>query len=182
MIRKYALFKVFEFLRNSSQKESVRSLARNANVGVATAKRCLDYLLEKKIVKREVLGRLYQYKLNDESILLRQLKIALSIAELEESGLVNELLASYPEIIAIILFGSAATGGDTPKSDIDVLVISRKNFKIKALHAEKALKKEVSIVKYLHSEWRKKAENDKAFYDRIIAEGLPLHGELPMVR
>ncbi|MFH1182100.1 MAG: nucleotidyltransferase domain-containing protein [Candidatus Woesearchaeota archaeon] len=182
MIRKYALFRVFEGLRNSGQKESVRSLARKANVGVATAKRCFDYLLEKGLVKREILGRLYQYKLNEESLLMRQLKIAMSIAELEEAGLVKELLATHPEITSIVLFGSAANGSDMPKSDIDILIISRKELKMKPLHAERALKKEVAIVKYLYSEWRKKAENDKAFYDRIIVEGIPLYGEMPVVR
>jgi predicted nucleotidyltransferase len=182
MIRTYALFKVFECLRNSGQKESVRSLARKADVGVATAKRCFDYLLEKEIVKREVLGRLYQYKLNEDNILTRQLKIAMSIAGINESGFVKELVTKHPQIISIVLFGSVATGTDMPNSDIDTLIISRNAIKIKPLEAEKKLRRELSIVKYLYSEWRKKAETDKAFYDRIIVEGIPLYGEMPVVK
>jgi len=181
MIRKYALFRVFEFLRDSSCKESVRSLAKKAKVGVATSKRCLDYLLEKNIVKREIFGRLYQYKFDDENILTRQLKIAMSAAEIEESGLVDELVEMFPQIISIILFGSVANGKDNPDSDIDVLIVSKKEIKIRPLKAEKKLRRELSIVKYLYSDWRKKAKTDKVFYDKVIVGGIPLYGEMPVV-
>lgn len=182
MIRKYALFRVFGWLRNSSRKESVRSLAREADVGVATSKRCFDYLLEKEIVKREVIGRLYQYRLNEDNVLCRQLKIAMSVAEISESGLVKELVAKYPQIISIVLFGSTATGTDAPNSDIDVLVLSMKALRIAPLNAEKKLKRELSLVSCPYPEWRKKAVTDKAFYDKVIVEGIPLCGEMPVVR
>ncbi|HII29771.1 TPA: hypothetical protein HA317_01755 [Candidatus Woesearchaeota archaeon] len=157
-------------------------MARKARIGVATSKRCLDYLLEKKVVTREVFGRLYQYKLNEDNILTRQIKVAASIAEINESVLVEELIKRFPEITSIVLFGSVATGRDTPKSDIDILVISHKEIKLKPLNAEKMIKRELSIIKYLHSEWRRKAETDKLFYDRVIIEGLPLFGEMPVVK
>lgn len=182
MIRRYALFKVFESLVNSGKKESVRSLAKKAKVGVATSKRCFDYLFEKSLVKKEVIGKLYQYNLNEDNILTRYLKIAISIAEINESGLIEELTEKYPQITSIVLFGSTATGTDTPSSDIDILIVSRKNIKIKPLEAEKKIKRELSIVKYLSSEWKKKAETDKAFYDKVITEGIPLYGELPVVK
>ena len=182
MIRKYALFNVFECLRNSTEKESVRSLARKAKIGVATSKRCFDYLLKECIVKREIIGRLYQYKLNEENILTKQLKIAMSIAEINESKLVGELKAKYPQITSIILFGSVATGTDTSDSDVDILIISQREIKLKPLNAEKKLKRELTVIKYLHSEWRHKSKTDKAFYDKVIVEGIPLYGELPVVK
>lgn len=181
MIRKYALFKVFESLRNSIGKESVRSLAKKAKVSVSTSKRCFDYLLEKDIVRRDVIGKLYQFKLNEENILTRQFKIAFSIAEINDSGLVEELI-TIPQITSITLFGSIALGTDTPNSDIDILIITNKDVKLKPLEAEKKLKKELSIIKYSHSEWRKKAETEKVFYEKIIIDGIPLYGELPVIR
>ncbi|NQU78783.1 nucleotidyltransferase domain-containing protein [Candidatus Woesearchaeota archaeon] len=182
MIRKYALFKVFECLSNTTEEESVRSLAKKAGVGVATAKRCFDYLLKKGIVKRKVIGRLYQFRLDDENILTRQLKISLSIAGITESGLVDELTAAYPQITSITLFGSVAKGTDNPSSDIDILIISRKPIRLKPLAAEKRLERELSVVKYVHPDWRKKAKIDKAFYDGVIIEGMSLYGELPVVK
>ena len=182
MIKKYALFRVFEYLRNTDQKESVRSLSRNAKVGVATAKRCLDYLFEKKIVKRDVIARLYQYKLDESNILTKQLKISMSIAEINESSMIEELTSSYPGVISITLYGSAANGTDNPKSDIDILIISQKDIKVKPLKSEKKLKKELSLIKYTYKEWKNKAESDKPFYDRVISEGIPVYGEIPMVK
>jgi len=181
MIEKYALFKVFAHLRNTREKESVRSLARKAKIGVSTAKHCLDYLFEKDIVKKQVFGRMYQFEINNENILARQFKITMTVAELEDSGLVKELLQEYPSILSIVLFGSAASGRDSSASDIDILIIASKEIKIIPLKAEKRLKREVSIIKYAYTGWKRKARNDKVFYEKIITEGIALYGELPIV-
>jgi len=110
------------------------------------------------------------------------LKISLSIAGITESGLVDELTAAYPQITSITLFGSVAKGTDNPSSDIDILIISRKPIRLKPLAAEKRLERELSVVKYVHPDWRKKAKIDKAFYDGVIIEGMSLYGELPVVK
>jgi len=182
VIRKYALFKVFECVRNTDQEESVRSLARKAEVGVATSKRCLDYLFENKVVKRKVIGRLYQYQLDQENFLTRQLKTTMSLAEIRKSGLIEEILEKQPNVLSIVLYGSVSTGKDTMKSDIDLLIISTNKLKIGLLKSEKTLKRELSIINYSHSEWRKKSLTDKPFYDSVITEGTRLFGEMPVVR
>ena len=182
MIRKYALFTVFEFLRNSQSKVSIRELARKAKVGVATAKRCIDYLVEKKLVTKEVIGNIFQCKLNESNQLVRQMKISLSIAEIEESKLIEELLESYPSINSILLFGSVALGTDNPSSDVDLLIISHQKIKIGPLKAERKLKRELSIITYPHSVWRGKAKSDKIFYEKVIIDSISLYGEKPVVR
>ncbi len=182
MIRKYALFRVFECLRNSREEESIRSTAKKARVGVATAKRVLDYLVERGLVKREILGRLYLHRLDNENVLTRQLKRAFSVAEVIESGLVEELLTVYPHITSVVLFGSVATGTDTSGSDIDVLIISRRTLHIGPLQAEKKLTRELSLLSCSYPKWKGKAENERAFYESVILDGLPLYGELPVVR
>ena len=182
MIEKYALFKVFKGLRESSQKESVRSLAKKSKVSVASAKRCLDYLFEKKIIKREILGKLHQLAFDNSSILTRQLKIAFSIAEICESSIIEELTNNYQDIFSITLFGSIAQGKDTPNSDIDILIISRKEIKLRPLAGEKNLNRELSIIKYTLSEWRRKSRSDAVFYQRVIIDGISLYGELPVMQ
>ncbi|MFH2028446.1 MAG: nucleotidyltransferase domain-containing protein [Nanoarchaeota archaeon] len=181
MIKKYALFVVFKSLRDTTEEESIRSLARKAKVGVATAKRCLDYLLEKDMVKRKIIGNVHQYKLDNSNVLVRQLRKSMSIAEITESGLVKELVETYPAIISITLYGSVAEGTDSISSDIDVLILTHKPIKIEMLKAEKQLKRELSLIKYTHQEWRKKAISDKVFYDKAIIGGIALFGELPVV-
>ncbi|MFH1916814.1 MAG: nucleotidyltransferase domain-containing protein [Nanoarchaeota archaeon] len=181
MLEKYALFTVFRTLRETDTEESIRSLSRKANVGVATAKRCIDYLYEKNIVKRKIIGNLHQYSLDNESLLTRQLKIAMTSADIVESGLVEEIAKKYPEIHSIVWYGSTAIGTDSPQSDIDIAVIARAPLRLKPLSAETRLKREVSLSSFTLQEWRKKARTDKAYYDAVIIDGICIHGEMPVV-
>lgn len=180
MIEKYALFTVFKSLRDLGTPESVNSLARKAKVGVATSKRCLDYLYAKEIVTRQVFGRMHQYRLSHESVLCSHLKICMSLEELQDSGLVAELRSSIISLTSIVLFGSAAKGTDTAQSDIDLLVISANRTKIPVLKSQKILR-ELSIIHVSSSEWRKKAFEDKVFYEQVVFGGIVLFGELPVV-
>src|SRR3989344_2297803 len=115
MIEKYALIKAIKTLISAPKNYSVRELAKKANIGVTTAKYCLDYLYSKKIIKREVIGKTYQCSLND-NFLTKHIKILFSLTQISGSGLIEELLNSYSEIISIVLYGSVARGEYDPKS------------------------------------------------------------------
>jgi predicted nucleotidyltransferase len=181
MIEQYALARVVKSLIAGKQERSIRETARDSNVNPTTAQRSLRWLESKNIAKKKIIGRSHLYTLNQESITARHLKILLSLWEIEESGLIQELKTKYPQITSIILYGSAARGEDTPKSDLDLLAISLSKIKIQPLKAEEKLPREVTYLSYTTSEWRRKAGKDKPFYDRIIAEGIPLYGEKPLV-
>jgi predicted nucleotidyltransferase len=181
MIEKYALFKALTALIQHPKENSVRFLAKNANIGTATSKRCLDWLFEKELVKRKIIGRNHLYSLNLENILTRHIKILFSLNQIKEAGIVEEVLSRYPAVISIVLYGSAARGEDDPFSDIDILLISRKKIKISSLKAETKLKRETSFLAYTFQEWKEKAKKDKPFYDRVVIEGISLYGEKPVV-
>jgi len=101
--------------------------------------------------------------------------------EISESKLVEELIERFSEISSVVLYGYAARGEDNDKSDIDILVVSRKKTRITGLKAERMLKRELTILSYSSQEWRDKARNDKVFYDRVMIDGLVLYGEMPVV-
>ena len=176
MIKKYALFRVFDCLRKHN-KLSVRATAKEGDVGVATAKRWLDYLHDNKIINLAVYGRMFQYSLNEESMVTRQIKIAFSVAEISKSGIVQEL-RKHPQIVSIVLYGSLATGKDSPQSDVDILVIARRDIKV---NTKTYPGREVCVTAFTQTEWRNKAKKDKPFYDSIITQGIALYGELPVV-
>lgn len=176
MIEKYALFKVIAKLREG--EHSVRELAEKAGVGVATSKTHLDYLLSKGIVKKRVVGRNHFYTFDLSNFMARHIKIIFSLAEINESGIVKELISRYP-VNSIVVYGSVARGEDDPKSDVDILVITRRRTRISL---KSKLKRELTILAYTLPEWRKKSKEDKVFYDRIIVDGIPLYGEIPIVR
>ena len=177
MIEKYTLFKIVSRLRDGEY--SVRGLSDRAGIGVATSKSYLDYLLLKGVVKRKIVGRSHLYSFDTSSFLARSLKTLVSLYELNEAGIVKELVTKYP-INSVILYGSAARGEDDSKSDIDILIISRREIKV-SLKSERKLNREPSFIVYTLPEWKKKAREDKVFYDRVIVDGIPLYGEIPVV-
>ena len=181
MLEKYALFRVLKTILDNPQDYSVRGLSKQANVGLGTAKTSLDFLFEKKLLNKKVVGKTYQFSLNKESVLLKYLKITKSLNEIQDSGLINELLKKYPGIISVVLYGSLARGEDTPASDIDLLVIATKKFKLTRLKSEDTIKRELTFLVYDQDLWRIKHKEDKVFYDRVILDGIALYGEIPIL-
>ncbi|MDI6720848.1 MAG: nucleotidyltransferase domain-containing protein [Candidatus Aenigmarchaeota archaeon] len=178
MIEKYALFRAIDGLRDQNEY-SIRGLAKKTGIGIATAKVCLDYLFSKDMVKRKIVGKSHIYSFDTANYLTRYTKILFSLIEINDSSIVKEIVARYP-VNSIVLYGSAARGEDDTKSDIDILVISRKKISM-PLKSEKNLKREVTLLIYTLPEWRRKSKEDKVFYDRIIIDGIPLYGDIPIV-
>lgn len=181
MLDKYPLFIVIKTLIKKPAVYSVRELARVANVSPATAMRCLNYLFDHKILLKEIIGKTHQYRLNSTYFLTKEIKILLSLAEISNSGLIEELVEKYQDIISISLYGSVALGIDDPKSDIDILVISKRKIKIAPLTATDKLDRELTILVYTPEQWRKKAKEDKVFYDCVILNAISLYGEKPVI-
>jgi predicted nucleotidyltransferase len=80
------------------------------------------------------------------------------------------------------LYGSCARGEDDPQSDIDFLIISRRKEKVELGVSEKHLKRKITMLVYEPREWEEKAKKDKAFYERILIDGILLQGSLPVVK
>lgn len=182
MLHKYALFKVFAALRNSDGKESVHSTAKKAKVSVSSAKHCLDFLYGQTMLAKEVYGRMYQYSLNLEHPVVRQIKVVFSLQEIMVAGIVDEIKKVIPGVLSIMLFGSVASGKDTPQSDIDIVIISRMKPHKTHLDAEKRIDREVSSHWYSLLDWKKVSLEDKPFYESVVIDGLPLLGEKPVVK
>ena len=180
MIEKYALIKIMQSLIES-EEVSLRGLARKADVGSSTAKIQLDYLLENDIVDRKVTGNNHLYRLNVNNFVVRQIKILNSLFELKKSGFVDEILERFPSTLSILLYGSVAKGIDDIKSDVDILIVTRKKVMLKPMKSEKKLKREITILMYTLSEWRDKSKKDKVFYDNVMLNSISLYGEKPVV-
>ena len=180
MLEKYPLFKVLNVLLNRAGPRSVREMARQARISPSAAKGVLDWLFKSKILRREIIGRTYQYSLTADYFLTKHIKTLHILFEIARSGIVEELISKYP-LLSVTLYGSVARGEAGPQSDIDLLLIARKETKFTGAKAAGRLKREVNYLVYTFAEWKEKARKDRIFYDRLIIDAIPLHGEVPAV-
>jgi len=130
------------FMKKPTQGLQVREIIRLTNLGNPTVTRALAKLRAKKLVKK-IKGRIYPYhEANLNNYSFKKLKLTYNLLSLEI--LVKKIVVkARPN--CIILFGSAAKGEDTEKSDIDLFVQSkRQEFDISK--TEKRLNRKVNIL------------------------------------
>lgn len=184
MFEKFALLKLMrEILQNSNSVYSVHEAAKKSHVSVFAAKHGLDYLYEKKMITLHKVGRTYQYKANLDNFLTRQWKVAFNAEDISKAKIIENILETKKSILSIVLYGSCAVGRDDENSDIDILVIADTDNTGKKLIASKAIgtKREANISVYTPSEWKRKAQADKIFYEKVIIDSITLFGQKPVV-
>ncbi len=169
------------FFEHPYEEIYLRKLSEKIKVNVFTTKEIVDALLEENLLIERKLGKLRMLRANTESVLFRQLKVYYTLFKLERSGIIEYLLKHLSGVSSILLFGSAAKGEDTEKSDIDILVICRKKTKLNLEKFEKLLKRKIQLLLFSWSEWKRLAKNNKAFYEEVIAYSLELYGFKPVV-
>lgn len=184
MLDKYALFKVMNHvLSHAATKFSVRETAKKSKVSTFAAKHSLDYLFSKNMLTRKKIGNTYQYQANLDSYLTRQWKITFSLEELHDAKIVENFLSKSRNITSIILYGSAALGRDDEHSDLDIIVVGDLSLHKKRdmISVVPKTRRELNLQIYTISEWRKKAEKDKVFYEQAVMNSVVLYGEKPVV-
>ncbi|MFH1224312.1 MAG: nucleotidyltransferase domain-containing protein [Candidatus Diapherotrites archaeon] len=181
MLQQYAVVQAIQVvLSRPNRAFSVRGLAKEAEISHGASREALSFMKKKGIVSLDIVGRTYQYRASLESPLCRQWKILFNLDLLADSGVAEELLKKIPHIHSILLYGSFAKGTNDEKSDIDLLVIAHRPAKPGVGFAGK-IKREVNLSILSLGEWKRKAEKEKAFYDNVIYDSIPLFGERPVV-
>lgn len=181
MFEEYAGQRVLSlFFRHPFMQFHLRGVAKECLVSPPTARTQLVKFVKAGLVERSMRANLVLFKANAGSVRFRLLKVADFLEWFEKSGLLD-FLQSKLHPLSIVLFGSVARGEDSAESDIDLLVISKNKRELDLIKFERKLKKEINCFMYTPIDWSKKAVADKSFYQRILIEGIPLHGELPVV-
>jgi len=65
---------------------------------------------------------------------------------------------------------------------MDLLIVGRKTERFNLNKIEKKIERKATILIYTPHEWEEKAKKDKAFYERILVDGIALQGNLPVVK
>jgi DNA-binding transcriptional ArsR family regulator len=105
--------------RRYREDHYVREIARSTGLGAGPVSESLRLLADGGHLVRAERGRNVYYRANLGSGLVRILKVAATLAELDE--LLRELA---PGVRSVMLFGSCATGEDTPESDVDLCIVA----------------------------------------------------------
>jgi len=156
----------------------LREIAMIADVSPSTAKRFLDFYETNGFLTKERKANLALFRANAEDNSLRLMKIALFL--FNARPLTDFLTEAYPGS-SIVLYGSCARGEDGPESDLDLLIVGRRAEKTDLTRFEGMLGRRINTLVFEPREWEEKAEEDGAFYERVLVDGIVLHGTLPVV-
>lgn len=181
MFEEYALVGILEvFLENPHTEYYLREIAEKTGRSTSTVKSATDRLVKQKLIFRGERANLVLFRANTENITFRYMKMARSLKRIQDSGLLEQLRWEYKPH-SITLYGGTARGEDDQKSDIDLLLISGRKAKADLSKFEVKLGCEISVIAYTPSEWGRKSKEDKAFYERILIDGITIYGEKPIV-
>ena len=160
------VFRVLEiFLGEPGSEFSQADICRKNGMSRMTAMKWLRILREDGMLSQLSRGRATYYKLNAENPVIKQLKILMTTTKLY--GVFSKLKDEKAELY---LFGSAARGEDTERSDIDLLVLGKvdKPAILTAIEdARKVMKRDVKPMFLSHLEYSNMARKDRAFYENV---------------
>jgi len=153
------------FLDNPTSEFSYTEIRGRTKLAKATLSESLKFLVKIGFLESRRIGVTKLYKLKKDSQIIKQFKILhnlMRLSALKGVGERNEC--------EIFLYGSAARGEDTEKSDIDLLVIGKvekEKLKEDIVRNLRKLRKETKIQFFSQIEWAGMERKDKAFYERI---------------
>jgi hypothetical protein len=182
MLDRYVLIRAMRrILGAPKRKFSIVGLAKEAGAAPSAAKYSLDYMMERGLVTKEVVGRSHLYQADTGSFLARSWKRTFSLNEIQKSGFLEHVLGRVRHISSIVVYGSVAQGTDDEGSDIDMIIIADTKDTKAIFDAPAIGGRELNVQAYTPMEWKRKAQKDKPFYEDVILNCIPLHGERPVV-
>lgn len=119
---------ILRVLQDTAAGATVREIARTAHVARQATMNALARLETVGVVRRQTAGRAYLFRLNPRHRLVRKGLLPLLAAEREFRVLVSEEIrrAVAPIVTAAAVFGSAARSEERIESDLDLLLIVKK--------------------------------------------------------
>jgi predicted nucleotidyltransferase len=149
-----------------------REIARRAGLPAGTLTRELKRLADVGLLNRERRGNQLVYSANRQSPIFQELAGILR----KTSGLadvVAEALEPLSDQIDVaFIFGSVASGAETPGSDVDVLIIGSADFGavVDALHlAQQRLSRDINPKVFSPREWNTKIKENSPFVSDVLS-------------
>jgi predicted nucleotidyltransferase len=160
--------KLLVFLSAKDGELYERQIAKEAKVSVGAVNKILKEFQGLDLVKKTKKGRMLFYSRNDNSPLLRQFKVFITI-----NGLMPIIEKTVPLAKRIVLFGSCAEGRNGEKSDIDLFILSNEKGQIRRVLDDYP---KIQAIILDSIEYATLQQKDKPLYDRI-QRGIEIQGE-----
>lgn len=186
-----AKVKVLRILVESKIAYSLKDIQKLSGLSIGVIHKVITLLKEENIIiQKKGKGKQRYYQINLESKYSGKLS-AIFDQEKDErrnipahiwnrlEALCSGLKAKFTGITGIILFGSLAKGEFRINSDIDLLIITKDNFKDepKARGLCSKMKNKVNPIFMAEKEFEKHKIKKSDFYENIMKEGLRLNGQ-----
>lgn len=160
------------FAANPRSEFTFTQLQKKTKLAKATLAKWLKHLRRDGFLKEKPIGIQRLYRLNAESMLIKQLKVMLALASLDFL-----IPLSEKHGVEAYVYGSAARGEDVEESDIDILIIGkvRKEELMPEIQKQSAaLKRPIRMQVFTTLEWAQMLHKDKAFYERVEKDKIRL--------
>ena len=139
-----------------------REVAAEAKVSLGSANRLLMRLVDGKLVSYERQGSLHRYRFNLGSPVARQLKVLLTVNDLDQlAGTLTQVSER------VIIFGSCARGTDGAGSDTDLFVQTEHREEAARLINEHRSRHRISPIILDGSEYSQLRNSDEPLYTEI---------------
>ena len=126
MFTKYKEWQLLQiFLQKPDKNFYTKEISRTTGIGSGTVNTFLRNLHKDGLLKKEIIGNVHLYRLNDDLTLVKQLKITNTLLEFKKNKIIDKLTEKDETITSIILYGSHANVENDSKSDIELIIISK---------------------------------------------------------
>ncbi len=133
------------FLDNPTGKFHVREVARMTGLNPNTVLNVVGGLVKEGLVRREKKKHVVELSANVDDE-FRQIKRIANLNKIYECGIIKFLVEKFSPK-AVVVMGSYSFGEDVKKSDIDILVITKEDYKSLNLSKfEKVLKRKIHLI------------------------------------
>lgn len=161
------------FFSKPDQSFYLREMVRSLQIGQGAIQRELSQLVSAGILTRRREGNLIYYQANRQLPIFSELK---SIV-LKTVGVAGEISSSLNALSARIsvafIYGSFALGTETRRSDVDLLIIGRVDFRevVSALQeAQSKLQREINSTVYPPKEFQEKIAQKQHFLTSVLTQ------------
>jgi len=157
----------------------INQLARILKISTYAAQKfCTSYYGE-GLLDRRIIGNIHQYSLRQNDARVRSFKLFIGPYMAADRAHLGPFLEKNKNILSIAVYGSFASGDYGDKSDLDVLVITvnEKRLRAEDLEAlELRLGREINITPISFAKWRQMERNKDNFFLSIKKNNLLVWG------